>query len=93
MLSSKMGLIETMQKVFVGATPSTDAPIMSIVSWFFRFAVACLVAPAMLALPVAKLIWQSERFAAEAVGQGFAAVNMMQNWGNIGASMPSMPRK
>ena len=93
MLSSKFGLIETMQRVFVGATPAHDAPIMSIVSWFFRFAVACLIAPAMLALPTAKLIWQSERFAAEAVGQGFAAVNMMQSWGNIGASMPSMPNR
>ncbi|MDA8338673.1 MAG: hypothetical protein M0Z70_05170 [Nitrospiraceae bacterium] len=93
MLSGKFGLIEVMQRVFVGSTPAQDAPIMSIVSWFFRFAVACLVAPAMLALPVAKLIWQSERFAAEAVGQGFAAVNMMQNWGNVGANMPSMPRK
>jgi hypothetical protein len=93
MLSSKFGLIDVMQKIFVGAMPAHDASIMSIVSWFFRFAIACLIAPAMLALPVAKLIWQSERFASEAVGQGFAQINMMQNWGNIGASMPSMPRK
>jgi hypothetical protein len=93
LLSSKFGLIDVMQKIFVGAMPSHDASIMSIVSWFFRFAIACLIAPAMLALPVAKLIWQSERFASEAVGQGFAAMNTFQNWGNVGASMPSMPRK
>lgn len=93
MLSSKFGLIDVMQKVFVGATPPTDAPIMQIVSWFFRFAVSCLMAPSMLALPVAKLIWQSERFASEAVGQGFAAVSTFQSWGGVGASMPSMPRK
>ncbi len=93
MLSGKFGLIEVMQRVFVGSTPSHDAPVMQIVSWFFRFAIACLIAPAMLALPVAKLIWQSERFASEVIGQGFAAMNTFQNWGNVGANMPSMPRK
>ncbi|MFZ5998038.1 MAG: hypothetical protein ACOYW7_11210 [Nitrospirota bacterium] len=84
-LSASNGMIDLMIKVFVGHAPAADAPIMTIVGWFIRHALAVIIAPTVLALPAAKLIWQSERFANEVIGQGFAMLATFNSWSNVGA--------
>ncbi|MEW6116158.1 MAG: hypothetical protein AB1553_04565 [Nitrospirota bacterium] len=93
LLSAKSGLIEVMRSVYVGDMPATDADFFVVVGWFFRFCVAALISPMVLAMPVATLIKQSSRFAGEVVGQGFAMVNNFQQWSSIGSNPMPMPGK